>query len=235
MKYIQALLLNLILFSILGLSSVNAQSDSIVVSETVEDSIDFNYMKKYKYLENILNDDKTIFKLGGETYLLETGNYSVGFGISFEQKISKSFSIIAKYHVYDAEDFKPPYKDVTTNGFCLQLRYYPRKAKQIKNNTSGNNTLGFYFLAGLQDIIATKDYVYSDDKDGFKFEPFPQLGAGYQYIINKNLFIDINAYGGYYSYSNTRGTTTSVTAGRVEASINYTFRPQNFIKTIRKR
>jgi hypothetical protein len=195
------------LFSMLLLLSISmviyAQNETVTVTKTVEDTIDYNYQRKYEYLDKNLIEEKSLLKVGVKYILftqsdLSPNYWSAGFLISYEQKLSPvfSFSSDVNYHV--------SYDTLSVVGLSLQGRYYYLKNKEIKNKTGADNMIGPYILFGIQDIISYSSPIYSspipkpsDKKKEFGFSPLIQLGIGNQFYINKWFNFDFNMYANY--------------------------------------
>lgn len=177
---------------------IYAQSETVTVTKTIEDTIDYNYQRKYEYLARNLIEEKSLLKVGAKYILftqsdLSPNYWSAGFLISYEKKLSPvfSFSSDVNYHV--------SYDTLSVFGLSLQGRYYYLKNKEIKNKTGADNMIGPYILFGIQDIISYSSPIPkpSDKKKEFGFSPLIQVGIGNQFYINKWFNFDFNMYTNY--------------------------------------
>lgn len=218
MKRNKLIKLAVILVALNTTMTIYAQKETITVSKTVEDSVDYNYKRKYEYLNHNLLENKSLLKIEGNYILFynpnEHANYwSPGFSVNYERKVSPSFSVsggIRTYFTYDS---------LTVYGLGLQGRYYYLKNKQIKNKTGADNMIGPYILFGVQNILSYRSPIPkpSDKKKEFGFSPLIQLGFGNQFYINQWMNFDFNFYTNY-------GTETGKFDLRIEGSINFILR-----------
>ena len=190
------------LFSMLILLNTSmviyAQNETVTVTKTVEDTIDYNYQRKYEYLDKNLIEEKSLLKVG-VNYILFTQSdlspnyWSAGFLLGYEKKLSPllSFSSIVNYHV--------SYDTLSVLGLSLQGRYYYLKTKEIKNKTGADNMIGPYILFGVQNIISYSSPIPkpSEKKKEFGFSPLIQFGVGNQFNLNKWINFDFNIYTNY--------------------------------------
>ena len=180
---------------------LKAQEESFTIKKTIEDSSDYKFQRKYKYLDYNLVEEKSLFKVGVK-YILVTNNKDSYFynwipalSIGYEQKIGDSFSILAQVKEFESFD------TTLTFDFGLQGKYYFMKNKEIQHNVSANNFFGTYILFGISDIISyrqpdknysTKDYNY------LQISPNIQFGVGQQFAIAQRMYFDLGMYGEYF-------------------------------------
>lgn len=180
---------------------LNAQEESVTIKKTIEDSSDFKFQRKYKYLDYNLVEEKSLFKVGVK-YILVTNNEESYFynwipalSIGYEQKLGESFSLLVQVKEFESFD------TTLTFDFGLQGKYYFLKKREIQNNVSVNNFFGTYILFGLSDIISYQHFDESaTKKEGnyIQISPNIQFGAGQQFAIAHRLYFDLGMYGEYF-------------------------------------
>jgi hypothetical protein len=218
MKEIQLIRLVAILLVMNITKIIYAQDETVTTSKAVEDSIDYNYQRKYEYLSKNFLEEKSLLKVGAKYILfynpdLHANYWSPGFLISYERKLSPAFSFSSELNYHFS------YDSLSVFGLSLQGRYYRLKNKEIRNNTGADNMIGPYILFGVQDIISYRSPLLktSSRKDEFGFFPLIQLGIGNQIHINKWINFDFNFYANYDVIDSRFGC-------RIEGNINFVLR-----------
>lgn len=153
-------------------SSVNqlfAQTDSMKISYGQEraDSSDYNYHRKYQYLDINLKDETKMFKIAIPTFSLAHNNDPIAttpssedfsFYFEYERKINQAWSVI----VSNSNSLGVSATTSITTDLNWGVRYYINMAEQIKHGTRGNNCNGIYvgfFLLDLNQFQYTQNYV----------------------------------------------------------------------------
>ena len=180
---------------------LNAQDETVTIKESVEDSADFMFQRKYKYLDYNLIEERSLFKIGAK-YILITNNKDSYFynwipavSVGYERKTGDCFSILTQVKWFESFD--------TTLTFDLgvQGKYYFLKKNEILNNISADNFFGTYVLFGLTDIFSYQHIDKSVTKkqgNYFQISPNIQFGAGQQFAIAHRIYFDISMYGEYF-------------------------------------
>jgi hypothetical protein len=199
-----------------------SQADSTRVTYSFEssDSSDYNYRRKYEYLDINLKDETSMFKIAIPTFTITYYNNlsansltqnNFGLLFSFERKINPSWSV----YVEDENDYsRIAYLNI--NGYNYSsiinwgIRYYFLIKKRIKDGVSGNNCNGVFvdFLVSDLNGMGYSKIVYNatsnSDKfidDEFKFrlinKPELRLNIGLQKRLNNFSYIDTRVYMSY--------------------------------------
>ena len=236
-----------ILFAFLIASDkLKAQNDTVKIeySEEMEDTSDYNYRLKYKYLNynlveerNLLTLDMAEFSYGfDDDYrnrgisINRTSLLLVSTGFSFEHKISPAWSVgITNDSYYQRNgEFYKAFKNSTN----LILRYFYNKKNEIRNKCSANNFNGNYLgasLTGLSYTFNETNYYYESIGDfrisknkKFGYEPGITLFWGISTWINKFLLFDFAPYVGY-SYDKEHFRHNWQFGIRLKAALGYGF------------
>ncbi len=195
-----------------------SQTDSSKVSYSQEssDSSDYNYHRKYQYLDINLKEETKMFKIGIPTF---TVNYSkstfqssstenLGLFFIYERKFNPSLSLI----IENDNSFNNTQYSVTNSSGSFDyttyldwgIRYYFLMQKRIKEGISGNNCNGLYVDFFIRDLnqfqfqhsIQSQGNLYYFNIYFFDFSkilnksPEFQLNLGLQKRLNNYSFID---------------------------------------------
>jgi hypothetical protein len=134
--------------------TVFAQNDTIKVSYSEEspDSVNYNFKRKYQYIDLNMRNEKDLLKFGIAPFHTSLDeSITLDFRIGYERKLNSSFSI-------DLTTFNHIYKFVykmdewTTDG-TLSLRYYYGMKKKIKDGVSGDNLNHNFYRFGITSTI----------------------------------------------------------------------------------
>lgn len=191
-----------VLLAAMSLSAIIfAQNDtetvSITKAKTVEDSSDYYYRQKYKYLNMNLMEEFSAFKFSMKFLLFNSRGYtnfwSAGYSVSYEKKLYPAFSLTGECRNYNTPDSSQ------ITGFGLQLKYFFLKKQEIRNETGANNSYGFHLLFGVQNIYAYRPNLWDNHKINKEFVSIPemQFGIGYQFHIFEYLSFNFNCYENY--------------------------------------
>jgi hypothetical protein len=213
--------LMLILVSVFSIE-IYPHSDSTRVTYSSEsiDSSDYNYHRKYQYLDINLKDETNMFKIAVPTFNITyyksvSGNSMAqnNFGLlfSFEKKLNPSLSI----YVEDESNYsRNAYLTINTysssNTLNWGIRYYFLIKKRIKEGVSGNNCNGLFVDLLIHDLngfgyskivnepmTSSSGYNYND----FEFRPINtpdiRLNLGLQKRLNNFSYMDTRFYISY--------------------------------------
>jgi hypothetical protein len=158
------MLLSTVFCSIIINCPVFAQPDTARISYSQEnaDSSDYNYQRKYQYLDINLKDETKMFKVAipafGITYYDNVSGNSIsrnnfGLLISFERKIYPSLSVIIENENNYTRDAAYEISNYfLTSSLNWGARYYFFMDKRIKEGISGNNLNGVYVDLTLREL-----------------------------------------------------------------------------------
>ena len=225
----KAIIIGIQLLLISSFNHLFSQTDSIKTSYRQEsaDSSDYNYHRKYQYLDINLKDETNMFKLSIPTFTLshtvqgQTGINSelLTLYITYEKKINPLWSVLL-------DESNTDELANSTNNFNSQfqfhsqldigIRYYYLLKDRIKKGTSGNNCNGLYTdfyvlniwyynynyneLNGFNNII--------NNQLNYNLSPPVKLGFGLQKRLNNFSFFDTKMYIEYQPNSNKPGIFT---------------------------
>ena len=145
----------LVLILILGYSAKaypQGNSTGVTYSSESSDSSDFNYHRKYQYLDINLKEETNMFKIAVPTFSIthytkdENSDTKNNYGIlfSFEKKLNPEWSV----YVENSNNYTRIASALQTQTFELALnwglRYYFLMKNRIKEGVSGNNCNGVY-------------------------------------------------------------------------------------------
>lgn len=198
----------LIALSVLSLSPVLAQQDSVVISyrEEATDSSDFSLKEKYKYFTRATVQETSLFKVGLSN--LGFGSYyglSMGLRIAYERKIKVPLSVFFQY--------RHQMYGWTSNGIGLDaaLRYYYSLPRRIRKGKSANNFSANYFSLQSDNGWSAR---YRQDgqfpfysrpvREGTDFGTSVSLLYGIQRRLSKRGFVDVNLGGRWRPYREAR-------------------------------
>jgi hypothetical protein len=192
-----------------------SQSDSSQINYSQEsaDSSDYNYHRKYQYLDINLKEETKMFKIAVPTFSIRhtkdprvssinSEDFSLYF--TFEKKINPSWSFLI-------EDVNGGSIAATTSFWSnldWGIRYYFLMKNRIKKGISGNNCNGVYadfFLLNLNcfqfthEIFSNGNYFnitsnFYDFHELFNTSPTLNLNLGLQKRLNNFSFIDAKIY-----------------------------------------
>jgi len=181
---------------IILLSHVNllfAQTDSLQIrySQEPSDSSDYNYHRKYEYLNINLKDETKMFKIAIPTFSNRNeklNNYDLV--IEFEKKITSGFSAYLDDYLSYSDNTQLENRLLN---FFLGIRYYFLKHQQINYDISGNNVNGLYIDLSSSIYNHYQDF-FSDYSPLDNFFPDLKIGLGIQKRLNNWSFLDALAY-----------------------------------------
>lgn len=170
-----------------------AQTDSMQVSYSQEasDSSDYNYHRKYQYLDINLKNETNLLKVAIPTFSNRNeklNNYDLV--IEFEKEITPGFSAYLDDYLTYSDNTQLENKLLNFN---LGIRYYILKRKQINYGISGNNVNGLYI--DLNSSISNQYQDFLSDYsplDNFYYDL--NIGLGIQKRLNNWSYIDALAY-----------------------------------------
>lgn len=246
----------LFLVSFCNSNDILAQSDSVKVEYKQEsvDSTNFFQRRKYKYLDIVMKDEKSLIKAGIDPAIIYTEmRFNIKPRITFEKKVSPSWSLIFE----DVMDYTfdralrtsnvndDPYVHVKkisrfSNSFNFGTRYYYGMKRGIREKTSGNNLNGNYFeftMNGFPTITHYNDDYFVDPdspyviflKPGKRTETYNyfslRLSWGIQRRLSNFSFIDAKAFINYGDVVNSTFRTGPLSVGLdINIGFGYNFK-----------
>jgi hypothetical protein len=216
-------------------SNIRAQADSahITYSSENSDSSDYNYHRKYQYLDINLKDEPNMFKIAvpafTTTHFTNTNNSDTknNYGVlfSFEKKLNKVLSV----YVENENDFIRVASALQTHTYEVALnwgaRYYFLMKNRIKEGVSGNNCNGVYVDFGLYKLNRIKYVTVKVIENSKSFavndtrlfnSPDLTLNLGLQKRLNNFSYIDSRLFLSYtinrseYEWDNPSATNNYV-------------------------
>ena len=232
----------IILFNILIINAglVNhmfSQIDSVRTNYSLEnaDSSDYNYHRKYQYLDINLKNETNILKLALPAFGNSQGFYPASFNsfyLIFEKKINTSISLMLENSNIFTQEHKYPNPYANYSSYLnYGIRKYLFMEKRIKEGTSGNNFNGEYidfFIMGLNEYgyhnktAGNFDLSFSDFSHIINKSPTFEIGLGLQKRLNNYCFLDTKIFISYglektYNYKTLTDTPDpSVTTSQIK-------------------
>lgn len=228
----KAIVLNIIILVASLLNPTFSQTDTTHISYSQEnaDSSDYNYKRKYMYLDINMQEENNMFSIGvapnamynnGSGY--EGSRFELSLQSKYDRKFSPSFSIyseiVSLYSNSEGSSVDKYGGQRMKASLNFGMRYYYNQKKNIKmgitaSNFNGsyldfkiNNVLYYNYYDLKQDVFNTiSDILNPQSKKGSEFDSnFPNaftLALGYQQKLTKQLFMDGNVFIVYhYGYS----------------------------------
>jgi hypothetical protein len=184
--------------------STNSQTleEKVSYSQENADSSDYNYKRKYYYLDINMKEENNLFTIGiaSGVYLDYYGdnsnNFSLNLVTKFDKKIFHFFSVypeIITQYVQPIINMKNEKYFSTT--FNIGMRYYYMQKRSIKMGTASPNFNGPYIDIKFSNILR---YGYNSYQHSYFHAQLPDLytfSCGYQQKLTKYLFIDGSIFG----------------------------------------
>ena len=210
----KAIIIGIQIILVSSFTRLFSQTDSVktIYRQELADSSDYNYHRKYQYLDINLKDETSIFKIAIPTFSLAHNNdplastptsENFNFYFEFEQKINPSLSLIIR----NANILDLSATTSVNTSLNFGIRYYVNMADQIKQGVKGNNCNGIYidfFLLSLNQFQYTQNYVKENavtynfyplyDYSKLLEAPTMDLNLGFQKRLNNFSFINTMLY-----------------------------------------
>ncbi len=210
----------LILFS--PFNQIFSQTDSLKTFYRQEsaDSSDYNYHRKYQYLDINLKDETNMFKISVPAFILShsvvnqigINSQYLNLYFTFEKKINPAWSLLIDE---SNTDYLANSNIQFNSQFDIGIRYYFLMKERIKKGISGNNCNGIYTDFFISDILNfnyvdngwSSSNIINNQLLGHTSPPVA-LSFGLQKRLNNFSFIDTRMYIEYQPVFQSNGVFT---------------------------